>query len=346
MAISPFSAGLKLLHSLAIGTKNTVNFIFGNSKVRIKRFRYPRVIQGSGEPMGSYDYIKAFAQSELLKIMKLKKNNIKYTEIFKCENRGFNREFCLFVELNKFILIIYRGKIVFEEYLKNIKNCEIHYYNRCFIIKLIVKKGHSKGFRVNIKNSSFVCKFFDFYQNVKKKENNDNDEFENKNSAQINILDEIEEIDSIIDVDENKNKSEEIKEEEEEKTDNKDESIVINEIKTEQEKNIKNVNKKQRGIVINNFFISYNNLNQKIKLKNIHTDINTFVPNNTIINDESVYSSINGDSDLNYKDKKSFIEKKVYLNDSMNNSNIRYNSDEKFMPRLEFSESSSSFSKK
>ena len=98
LAISPFSAGLKFLHSLAIGTKNTVNFIFGNSKVRIKRFRFPRVIQGGGEPLESYDYVKAFAKSEILKITKLKKNNLKYTELFKCENRGFNRGYCLFIE--------------------------------------------------------------------------------------------------------------------------------------------------------------------------------------------------------------------------------------------------------
>ena len=107
LAISPFSAGLKFLHSLAIGTKNTVNFIFGNSKVKIKRFRYPRVIPSGGEPMKSYDYVKAFAKSEILKIMKIEKNNIKYAEIFKCENRGFDKGLCLFVELYLIISIVF-----------------------------------------------------------------------------------------------------------------------------------------------------------------------------------------------------------------------------------------------
>ena len=83
-----------------------------------------------------------------------------------------------------------------------------------------------------------------------------------------------------------------------------------------------------------------------LRFKAHNNDINTFVPNDTIINDESVYSSIKGDSEHNYKDKESFMGNRVYFNDSINNSSIRYDSNENFVHRLTFSESSSSISNK
>ena len=344
LAISPFSAGLKFLHSLAIGTKNTVNFIFGNSKVKIKRFRYPRVIPSGGEPMKSYDYVKAFAKSEILKIMKIEKNNIKYAEIFKCENRGFNKGLCLFVELNRILLIIYRGKIVFEEFLKNIKNCEIHFNYRYFTIKLNLKKGHSKGFKVNIRNYDFVCKFYDVLNSFQKKEEEKSNEIMNKNSSNINVLDNIEEIDSIITVEENKineDKKEEIKE------DQKLESINVNDISEIKSEKEKNKNSKKRDIIINNIIINYNKIEHKSNLKShktIHNQ-NSNLNNDTIINNESVYSSIKEDSEYN-RDKILSNKKRVHFNDSINDNSIRYNSNENFIHHLIFSDSSSSISEK
>ena len=51
--------------------------------------------------MKSYDYIKAFAKSEIYKIMKIEIDDIIYAHLFKCENTGFNKGFCLFVKLKK-----------------------------------------------------------------------------------------------------------------------------------------------------------------------------------------------------------------------------------------------------
>ena len=329
LAISPFSAALKLLHSLAIGTKNTVNFIFGNSKVRIKRFRFPRVMQVGGEPMRNYDNVMAFAKSEILKIMKTDKHHIKYAELFKCENKGFNKENCLFVEFNKSFIIIYRSKIIFEAFLKNIKQCEIHFNNRYYIIRLIFKKGNSKGFKVNIKYSSFVCKFYDLILHLKKKEEEKNKEIIKKGSNGYNELDNLGDIHSIVTIEENKNEEEK----EEDKENNKQyENIIVNEINKDKNK----LKGKKRDIVINNIFINCNN-NINIK-NNLKHKLNR---NETINNDESVYSSIKGDSEHNYKEKILDNKKRVHFNDSLNNSSIRYNSNDNFVHHLIFSESSS-----
>ena len=350
LAISPFSAALKFLHSLAIGTKNTINFIFGNSRVRIKRFRFPRVNQGGGEPMRVYDYIKAYAKSEILKIMKVEKNHIKYAELFQCENRGFNRDLSLLVEFNKSFIIIYRSKIVFEEILKNIKQCQVHFNGKYYIIRLILKKGNSRGFKVNIRYSSFIFRFYDLLQSMQKKEEDKHNEIIEKNSEvdfnEINNLGDIHSIATIVD----DKKKEEIKEEEEDsdKNDKNYESIIVNEIKNEKGKTAYKTQPKKRDIVINNIFIKYNkniNLQNNIKiLKANQNNQNDLDNNDVIVNNESVYSSIKEGTEINNKDKNTYNKKRVCFNDSLNNSSIRYNSNDNFVHHLIFSESSSSVS--
>ena len=361
LAISPFSAALKLLHSLALGTKNTVNFIFGNSKVRIKRFRYPRVLDGE-EAMKKYDYVKAFAKSEILKIMKIEFDDIIYAELFKCENNGFNKGLCLFVKMQKIIIIIYRSKIVFKEVVKNIKHCEIHYtYNNFFVVRFILKKGNSKGFKVNIKNCKFVFELYDLIQNFKKEEDEKNKNITIKNLGNENELKDIEELKSIETIVEN-NTEEEIsaKNNTENNIVNKQyEQITVNEINTD---NINNENKlnviekdqnklqgKKRDIIINNFIINYNNnINIKKAKRPIKVDqkSNNSGHNDTIFNNESVYSSIKENSNLNNEDIIS-LNRKINLNDSLNGSSIKYNnSNDNFIHHLYFSDSSSSVSNK
>ena len=365
LAISPFSAALKLLHSLAIGTKNTVNFIFGNSRVRIKRFRHPRVLEG-GEVMKAYDYIKAFAKSEIYKIMKMEIDEIIYANLFKCENVGFNKGFCLFVKLKKIIIIIYRGKIVFQEVIKNIKHCEVHFNQDYFAIKFILRKGNSRGFKVNIIHTNFVCECFELIQSFKKEEEEKDKNVIVKNLGQESDLKEIEELKSIETIVENKSEEESsIKENSEEKEESdknkKYEAIYVNEIKNEnetekenfyQEKDKNKSTGKKRDIIINNIFINYNkNINVKNnilknKADNISNNSNKKNNNNdTIINNDSVYSSIKDNSDKNNMDKNS-LQKKIDLNNSFNNSSIRYNSNDNFVHHLIFSESSSSGSNK
>ena len=353
LAISPFSAALKLLHSLAIGTKNTVNFIFGNSKVRIKRFRYPRVLNGE-EPMKPYDYVKAFAKSEILKIMKIDFDDIVYTELFKCENQGFNKGLCLFVKMQKIIIIIYRSKIIFKEVIKNIRHCEIHYTDsNYFIVRFILKKGFSKGFKVNIRNCSFVCELNDLIQNFKKEEDEKNKNLDIHNLGNENELKDIDELKSIETIVEGNGEEEISSRKNKEIVNNKKfEQITVNEINTDNiniiEKEQNKLQGKKRGIVINNFII---NCGDKINLKNgvrkikVNQELNKSVNNKTISNNESVYSSIKVDSSINNDDKISF-NKKISLNDSLNGSSIRYNSNDNFLHQLYFSDSSSSVSNK
>ena len=347
LAISPFSAALKLLHSLAIGTKNTVNFIFGNSKVRIKRFRYPRVLNGE-EPMKPYDYVKAFAKSEILKIMKIDFDDIVYTELFKCENQGFNKGLCLFVKMQKIIIIIYRSKIIFKEVIKNIRHCEIHYTDsNYFIVRFILKKGFSKGFKVNIRNCSFVCELNDLIQNFKKEEDEKNKNLDIHNLGNENELKSIETI-----VEGNGEEEISSRKNKEIVNNKKFEQITVNEINTDNiniiEKEQNKLQGKKRGIVINNFII---NCGDKINLKNgvrkikVNQELNNSVNNKTISNNESVYSSIKVDSSINNDDKISF-NKKISLNNSLNGSSIRYNSNDNFLHQLYFSDSSSSVSNK
>ena len=366
LAISPFSAALKLLHSLAVGTKNTVNFIFGNSKVRIRRFRYPRVLDGE-EEMKPYDYVKAFAKSEILKIMKIEFDDIIYTELFKCENNGFNKGLCLFVKMQKIIIIIYRSKIVFKEVVKNIKYCEIHYtYNNYFIVRFVLKKGNSKGFRVNIKNYKFVFELYDLIQNFKKEEDEKNKNITIHNLGNENELKDIYELKSIDTIVEG-NSDEEIsaKSNTDNNITNKQyEQITVKEINTDNINNINNINNvnaieqeqnklqgKKRDIIINNFIINYNNnINLKKAIRPIKGDqdqhSNNSNHNDTILNNESVYSSIKENSNLNNDDIISF-NKKINLNDSLNGSSIKYNnSNDNFLHHLYFSDSSSSVSNK
>ena len=340
LAVSPFAATFRFLHSLAIGTKNTVYFILGNSKRRIKRFRYPRVLSGGEEPMRAYEYVKAFAKSEILKIFKMEKN-IKYAEFFVCRNKGFNKERSLFVKLNKTVFIIYKSKIIFEAAIKSLKNCEIHYRRGYFIVKFCLKRGGSKGFKVHSYYAAFVCKLFDLFQNLKKKEEEQNKKILNNNS--ILQLDELEEKETIININDKNNniinkislgKSENINL-------NKDESIIITDLNKEVElkSDIENNKKENKGIVINNIFINVDkNTNLKnILKKNINNENNKISHlNNTIVNNESVFSSIKED-DTN---KNSNNENKISMNES--HSEIRYNSNENFIHQLIFSESSKS----
>ena len=120
LVVSPIAALLKILHSISTGTKNTFNYIFGNSKARIKRFRYPRVILLGIEP---YEYEKAEAKEILFK-KKIQAKNILYANYFFCSNRGFDKSLSMFVKTDSNIIIIYDSKkIIFNEAIKNIKKC-------------------------------------------------------------------------------------------------------------------------------------------------------------------------------------------------------------------------------
>ena len=145
-------------------------------------------------------------------------------------------------------------------------------------------------------------------------------------------------------------KKEEIKEEEEDsdKNDKNYESIIVNEIKNEKGKTAYKTQPKKRDIVINNIFIKYNkniNLQNNIKiLKANQNNQNDLDNNDVIVNNESVYSSIKEGTEINNKDKNTYNKKRVCFNDSLNNSSIRYNSNDNFVHHLIFSESSSSVS--
>lgn len=122
---------------------------------------------------------------------------------------------------------------------------------------------------------------------------------------------------------------------------NKDESIIITDLNKEVElkSDIENNKKENKGIVINNIFINVDkNTNLKnILKKNINNENNKISHlNNTIVNNESVFSSIKED-DTN---KNSNNENKISMNES--HSEIRYNSNENFIHQLIFSESSKS----
>jgi hypothetical protein len=278
--------------------------------------------------------------------MKIEKN-IEYAELFMCENNGFNKSHCLFVKMNKIILIIYRSKIVFEEHLKNIKSCEIYWDKKFFTVKLTLKKGNNKGFRVNIDNSEFVCKVFDLLQNFKNKEEKVQKNIRNSLNSleENNEIKDFESIETILekhikDINSEKNGENNL---------NKEfERITVNDIKTELEnsENENNEDKgKKRDIVINNIFINYNkNINLKKSISKFKSEINKNKSNHndTIINNESVYSSIKEGSDNNNKDKNSFKAKKVNLKDSLNNSSLRYSSNDNFIHHLIFSDSSGS----
>ena len=164
---------------------------------------------------------------------------------------------------------------------------------------------------------------------LKKKEEEKNKEIIKKGSNGYNELDNLGDIHSIVTIEENKNEEEK----EEDKESNKQyENIIVNEINKDKNK----LKGKKRDIVINNIFINCNN-NINIK-NNLKHKLNR---NETINNDESVYSSIKGDSEHNYKEKILDNKKRVHFNDSLNNSSIRYNSNDNFVHHLIFSESSS-----
>ncbi len=172
LIISPFSALLRFVHSLATGTKNTINLIFGNSSIKIKRFRYPRVLQDGIEP---YELEKAEAKEALFKIMKLETNSISYAQYFYCANKGFDKGLSLFIKTDKNIFVLYETKkVIFNEKIKNIKDCEIHFIKGEYVIKLCRKKGVARGFKVKKEYYRIVCKIYDLLINIKYKEYDQN----------------------------------------------------------------------------------------------------------------------------------------------------------------------------
>ena len=161
LAISPFSAVFKIVNSFFAGTKNTINFVMGNQKSKIKRFRHPRVLLGGIEPLRPYEYEKADAKQALFKFMKIDANQI-YSYYFYCANKGFEKELSLFIKTDKMIAILYQARnIIFSEKLKNIKKCEIHFIDGAYVVRFLRRKGASIGFKVIKECFAMVCKIYD-----------------------------------------------------------------------------------------------------------------------------------------------------------------------------------------
>ena len=325
LIVSPFSALFRIVHSLATGTKSTINMIFGNSRKKIKRFRYPRVLQNGIQP---YEFEKSEAKEALYKIMKIEVKYIDFAEYFCCANKGFDKELSLFIITDNKVIVLYETKkVIFLENKDNIKECEIHYINGDYMVKLCRKKGGGRGFKVKKEYYRIVCQIFDLLTKEKPNEYEQNSFNELNNDS--NSFDE-----------------------------NKDENVytIIVEDKSSQENSENDIEKifakekaqeNQKVIKINNIY-NINNINNIYNIKNIpnkhqnnnHNEnnlenqnriFNRSINRETMKNDNSVYSDTSENLSKN-NNKKNYMNKKKSENAPIRNSSIGYNSKDKFLP--------------
>ena len=319
LVISPFAALLKIANSFVTGTKNTINLVLGNHKIKIKRFRHPRVLLGGIEPLRPYEYDKADAKQALFKFMKTDANQI-YSHYFYCANKGFEKGISLFIKTDKLICILYEArKIVFSERLKNIKKCEIHFVKGAYVVRFLRRKGSSIGFKVVKECFAMVCKIYDLL---------------NKEPDRRLLPDKT-------------------SEEESDEEDQKDIIIEVNEGDNSQSKESKEngkINKYYKINTINNFY-NINNINNIQNIysnnynenKRIFRNIKKTEDEETVVNDNSFYFSesienLSGDFNEIRKKLKS-RQKKYNDNNSFKSYSNVHNSKDKF---FKFSESSNS----
>ena len=343
LVISPVAALLRIVHSLAIGTKNTINYIFGNSRLRIKRFRYPRVLLEGNEPLRPYEFEKAEAKEALYKIMKYETNDINFSQYFCCADKGFDKALSLLIKTDKIIAVLYEGrKAIFVEKLKNIKKVEIHYIDQNYIIKFCNKKGGGKGFKVKKDYFAVISQIYDIFSNIKNKES-ENKVFIN-NNINDNSIDEEDKF-TIIEVNDKNEESSEENDIEKilEKKTKKEEVIKINNIY-----NINNINNIYNINNFNNIQNIYNNESQNNN--NINQVNNESIDNsmnqNTVKNDNSVFFTESSRSLGDDKQDKQFRLKTRQLDNSSIRSSINaFNSKDKFLPKRIFNFSENSYSK-
>ena len=160
--LCPVSAALKLVSSISAGIKNSCFGISGRKRLKTDRFRYPRIIVEGEEKVHVYDENKAEAKEILFCLNKENTDNILYTEDFICGDKGFERKFSTVIITDKSIYIVYNTqKIIFEEFLKNIKKATIHYIDDKFIVSMELMNEKRRGFRVNKEYSKVAVEIYD-----------------------------------------------------------------------------------------------------------------------------------------------------------------------------------------
>ena len=148
--LSPVTASLKLVSSIAAGTKNTCFGLSGRKKLKTERFRYPRIIVEGEETINEYNENKAEAKEILFKLIKENTDNILYSKDFICADKTLGRKFSTVILTDVMIYVVYNTyKVVFKEEIKNIKSTIIHFYDDKYVIQFKLVEGKSRGFSVN-----------------------------------------------------------------------------------------------------------------------------------------------------------------------------------------------------
>ena len=337
--VSPFAAILRIVHSFVTGTKNTLNLILGNSRIRTKRFRHPRALLEGIEPLRPYDFEKAEAKEALFKVMKIETNHIDYAHYFICADKGFDKGFSLFLKTDKIIVVLYEAKkIIFSEKLRSIKKCEIHFVNEEYVIKFCRTNGTGRGFKVMKEFYTIVCKIYDLFSENKMKE------LEKKTIF-----------------------TSDIKIENEQEDNNKDDIININDVENDNKiddnislDNEKKETKKEEIININNIY-NINNINNIFNINNINNIQNIYSNNQnnnssksdktanivTIENENSVYFANTNENFSNESEFSKQLTKRINKVQTRNESSFiknSINSRDYFVPKkiLMFSDSSNS----
>ena len=174
LIISPFAAVLKIINSIATGTKNTITTISGKKLLVTTRFRHPRVMVGGDEPIHCYETILAEAKELLWRIQKIETDYIFYAKYFVSGDKGFNNlirenihKMCMVIITDKFIFVIYNSsKVIFKLEIKKIQNCSVHFMENKYILAFRLKDGHSKGFRLERNYSLIACQIHDMFGKI------------------------------------------------------------------------------------------------------------------------------------------------------------------------------------
>ena len=109
------------------------------------RFRYPRVLPSSEEPIHCYEKNLAHAKELTYKLIGIDTDKVLLAEYFESADTDFdNNIFCMAIIAYKYFFIVYNYEtIIFQIKINEIKDCSLHYIEDKFVIKFVGSSSSS-----------------------------------------------------------------------------------------------------------------------------------------------------------------------------------------------------------
>lgn len=154
--ISPFSAAFRIINSVSVGMKNTVN-MFSAGKLKTERFRHPRHIV-KNIPLTGYDENYAEVQEIMRTLGDLKDNKLVFFHDFKFEDEDYEKDICTLIITDKNIVVCANGKKqIMCIPLDRLSNTEVHSTHNKEVFLIVFYWTGGKRTCISTDNLQFCC---------------------------------------------------------------------------------------------------------------------------------------------------------------------------------------------